>query len=54
MTIVLDLCLIRPSFHNETVLKLDFNCNSFTNDCIGFLTGGTIPSFIKGTSLNHH
>jgi desumoylating isopeptidase 1 len=27
---------------------LEFNCNSFTNDCIGFLTGGSIPSFIKG------
>ncbi|KAI5122453.1 hypothetical protein M0805_008764 [Coniferiporia weirii] len=26
---------------------LDFNCNSFTNDCIGFLTGGSIPSWIK-------
>ncbi|EAU88372.1 thioredoxin family protein [Coprinopsis cinerea okayama7 len=26
---------------------LEFNCNSFTNDCIGFLTGGTIPSYIK-------
>ncbi|KAJ7212262.1 PPPDE putative peptidase domain-containing protein [Mycena pura] len=27
---------------------LDFNCNSFTNDCAGFLTGGSIPSFVKG------
>ncbi|KAF7314207.1 hypothetical protein MKEN_00892900 [Mycena kentingensis (nom. inval.)] len=26
---------------------LDFNCNSFTNDCAGFLTGGSIPSFVK-------
>lgn len=26
----------------------DFNCNSFTNDCVGFLTGGSIPDFIKG------
>ncbi|KZT73971.1 DUF862-domain-containing protein [Daedalea quercina L-15889] len=26
---------------------LDFNCNSFTNDVIGFLTGGSIPSWIK-------
>ena len=33
-------------------LELDFNCNSFTNDCVGFLTGGTIPSFIKGASLD--
>ncbi|KAI9465406.1 DUF862-domain-containing protein [Lactarius psammicola] len=26
---------------------VDFNCNSFTSDCIGFLTGGSIPSWIK-------
>ncbi|CED82457.1 Uncharacterized conserved protein [Phaffia rhodozyma] len=26
---------------------LDFNCNSFTADAIGFLTGGTIPSWIS-------
>ncbi|KAJ6584791.1 PPPDE putative peptidase domain-containing protein [Mycena capillaripes] len=26
---------------------LDFNCNSFTSDCAGFLTGGSIPSFVK-------
>ncbi|KAF8192182.1 PPPDE putative peptidase domain-containing protein [Pholiota molesta] len=26
---------------------LEFNCNSFTDDCVGFLTGGNIPSFIK-------
>ncbi|KAF7365360.1 hypothetical protein MVEN_00408000 [Mycena venus] len=26
---------------------LDFNCNSFTNDCAGFLTGNSIPSFVK-------
>ncbi|KAG6856278.1 hypothetical protein H0H87_005888 [Tephrocybe sp. NHM501043] len=26
---------------------LDFNCNSFTNDVVGFLTGGSIPDFIK-------
>ncbi|PIL22395.1 hypothetical protein GSI_15083 [Ganoderma sinense ZZ0214-1] len=26
---------------------LDFNCNSFTNDCVGFLTGGSIPDWIR-------
>ncbi|KAF8073406.1 PPPDE putative peptidase domain-containing protein [Lyophyllum atratum] len=26
---------------------LDFNCNSFTNDLVGFLTGGSIPEYIK-------
>ncbi|KAJ4481957.1 PPPDE putative peptidase domain-containing protein [Lentinula aciculospora] len=25
----------------------DFNCNSFTNDCAAFLTGGSIPDFIQ-------
>lgn len=29
---------------------LDFNCNSFTNDVVGFLTGQSIPDFIKGTA----
>ena len=32
----------------KQILSLDFNCNSFTNDCVGFLTGGSIPSWIKG------
>lgn len=27
---------------------LEFNCNSFTNDCAAFLTGGSIPDYIKG------
>ena len=26
----------------------EFNCNSFTNDVVGFLTGQSIPDFIKG------
>ncbi|KAJ7459714.1 PUL domain-containing protein [Mycena latifolia] len=26
---------------------VDFNCNSFTNDCAGFLTGGSIPAFVR-------
>ncbi|THH06707.1 hypothetical protein EW146_g9529 [Bondarzewia mesenterica] len=30
-----------------TADKAKFNCNSFTNDCVGFLTGGSIPSWIK-------
>lgn len=32
---------------------IDFNCNSFTNDCIGFLTGGSIPPFIKGKGSHY-
>ena len=27
---------------------MDFNCNHFTADVVGFLTGGTIPSWISG------
>ena len=34
--------------------RSDFNCNSFTNDVIGFLTGQSIPDFIRGTHLYHH
>ncbi|KAI0345887.1 DUF862-domain-containing protein [Trametopsis cervina] len=30
-----------------TADKVNFNCNSFTNDCIGLLTGGSIPDWIK-------
>lgn len=30
---------------------IEFNCNSFTDDCVGFLTGRSIPSYIKGWSL---
>ncbi|KAG8862411.1 hypothetical protein FRB96_001481 [Tulasnella sp. 330] len=26
---------------------IEFNCNGFSNDCVGFLTGGSIPSYIK-------
>ncbi|KAG8832841.1 hypothetical protein FRC17_000545 [Serendipita sp. 399] len=26
---------------------LDFNCNSFTNDLAGFLTGGSIPAYVR-------
>ena len=44
----ISLSLSNLSLYDENILELDFNCNSFTNDCIGFLTGGTIPSFIKG------
>ncbi|KAJ7600908.1 PPPDE putative peptidase domain-containing protein [Mycena floridula] len=38
---------MRTSFTADKYHLLDFNCNSFTNDCAGFLTGGSIPDFIK-------
>ncbi|KAF8517353.1 thioredoxin family protein [Hysterangium stoloniferum] len=38
---------IRGHYTADKYHLLDFNCNSFTNDCVGFLTGGSIPSWIK-------
>ncbi|KDQ62274.1 hypothetical protein JAAARDRAFT_189616 [Jaapia argillacea MUCL 33604] len=38
---------IREHYTADKYHLLDFNCNSFTNDVIGFLTGGSIPSWIK-------
>jgi hypothetical protein len=29
---------------------IDFNCNNFTADVVGFLTGAEIPSWISGES----
>ncbi|OSD07373.1 DUF862-domain-containing protein [Trametes coccinea BRFM310] len=41
------LAEMREHYTADKYHLLDFNCNSFTNDCIGFLTGGSIPSWIK-------
>ncbi|KIJ54831.1 hypothetical protein M422DRAFT_221228 [Sphaerobolus stellatus SS14] len=38
---------IRDHYTADKYHLLEFNCNSFTNDCVGFLTGGSIPSWIK-------
>ncbi|OSX56549.1 hypothetical protein POSPLADRAFT_1175262 [Postia placenta MAD-698-R-SB12] len=38
---------MRQQYTADKYHLLDFNCNSFTNDVIGFLTGGSIPSWIK-------
>ncbi|KAI9509187.1 DUF862-domain-containing protein [Russula earlei] len=38
---------MREHYTADKYHLLDFNCNSFTDDCIGFLTGGSIPSWIK-------
>lgn len=27
---------------------IEWNCNTFTQDVVGFLTGGSIPSWISG------
>ncbi|KAJ7147552.1 PPPDE putative peptidase domain-containing protein [Mycena crocata] len=38
---------MREHYTADKYHLLDFNCNSFTNDCAGFLTGGSIPAFVK-------
>ncbi|KAK7002115.1 PPPDE putative peptidase domain-containing protein [Favolaschia claudopus] len=38
---------LKDHYTAEKYHLLDFNCNSFTNDCAGFLTGGSIPAFVK-------
>ncbi|KAL4080944.1 PUL domain-containing protein [Scleroderma citrinum] len=40
---------IREQYTADKYHLLDFNCNTFTNDCVGFLTGKSIPEYI--TSL---
>ncbi|KAF9525052.1 PPPDE putative peptidase domain-containing protein [Crepidotus variabilis] len=41
------LAEMRTHYTADKYHLLDFNCNSFTDDCIGFLTGNSIPSFVK-------
>ncbi|KAI0300183.1 PUL domain-containing protein [Russula brevipes] len=43
------VCVLFTAGHHirSPLVLVHFNCNSFTNDCIGFLTGGSIPSWIK-------
>ncbi|GLB45458.1 putative DUF862-domain-containing protein [Lyophyllum shimeji] len=38
---------MRDHYTADKYHLLDFNCNSFTNDVIGFLTGGSIPEYIR-------
>ncbi|KAF9019182.1 DUF862-domain-containing protein [Hymenopellis radicata] len=38
---------LREHYTADKYHLLDFNCNSFTNDVAGFLTGNSIPDFIK-------
>ncbi|KAF8318355.1 PPPDE putative peptidase domain-containing protein [Cantharellus anzutake] len=38
---------LRGHYTAEKYHLLEFNCNSFTNDVVGFLTGGTIPAHIR-------
>ncbi|KAH7100398.1 DUF862-domain-containing protein [Auriculariales sp. MPI-PUGE-AT-0066] len=38
---------MREMYTADKYHLLDFNCNNFTNDVVGFLTGGSIPEWIK-------
>ncbi|KAL4250786.1 DeSI family protein [Abortiporus biennis] len=38
---------MREHYTADKYHLLDFNCNSFTNDCVGFLTGNSIPEWIR-------
>jgi len=40
---------MRSVYSADKYHLLEFNCNSFTNDCAGFLTSGSIPSYIRGS-----
>ena len=35
-------------YNPEAYHLIEFNCNHFTADVVGFLTGGTIPDWISG------
>ncbi|KAH9002673.1 DUF862-domain-containing protein [Lactarius hatsudake] len=41
------LAEMKDHYTADKVCLPHFNCNSFTSDCVGFLTGGSIPSWIK-------
>ncbi|KAF9651564.1 DUF862-domain-containing protein [Thelephora ganbajun] len=43
---------MKDHYTAEKYHLLDFNCNSFTSDCVSFLTGETIPSWIKGMVIS--
>ncbi|KAF4617546.1 hypothetical protein D9613_005689 [Agrocybe pediades] len=38
---------MRQHYTADKYHLLEFNCNSFTDDCVGFLTGRSIPAFVK-------
>ena len=42
------LISLRDMYTPASYHLMDFNCNHFTADVVGFLTGGTIPSWISG------
>lgn len=44
------LSSLQEMYTPEAYHLIEFNCNHFTADLVGFLTGGSIPSWISGQS----
>jgi len=44
---------LRQVYTAEKYHLLDYNCNTFTNELVGFLTGGRIPEDILSKSAAH-
>jgi hypothetical protein len=42
------LLSLQDMYNPEAYHLIEFNCNHFTADVVGFLTGGTIPTWISG------
>ena len=47
------LLSLQDMYSPEAYHLIEFNCNHFTADVVGFLTGGTIPAWISGESLHY-
>jgi hypothetical protein len=46
------LLSLQDMYSPEAYHLIEFNCNHFTADVVGFLTGGTIPAWISGKLLH--
>lgn len=42
------LLSLQDLYNPDAYHLIEFNCNHFTADVVGFLTGGTIPTWISG------
>jgi len=47
------LLSLQDLYSPEAYHLIEFNCNHFTADVVGFLTGGTIPAWISGESSRY-
>lgn len=46
------LLSLQDLYNPDAYHLIEFNCNHFTADVVGFLTGGTIPTWISGELSN--